>query len=139
MSFFNAINFYGLGFPLRYRSYKIVNSSIGFFFSIFSIVFFLCLFFQIFIEEDFIFFSYYKENKPSNKINLKNIFMIGLVDNNGIPYHLNNNYMNFEMNLISIKHISESENYVSNIIKNETKIDLKRCDNFNNIHNYFHY
>lgn len=139
MSFFNAINFYGLGFPLRYRSYKIVNSSIGFFFSILSIVFFLCLFFQIFIEEDFIFFTYYKENKPSNKINLKNTFMIGLVDNNGIPYHLNNNYINFEMNLISIKHISGSDNYVSNIIKNETKIDLKSCDNFNDIHNSFHY
>ncbi len=132
MSISDYINFYGLNFPLRYKSKENFFNFFGLFLAIFSIVFFIFFSYIFIFDDNYEIFTNIQDNSPLEKINLKNSYiMIGLVDINGIPYDIDNNYINLEMNLISVHPIFDNNSYLINVSKNITKVNLEKCDDYN--------
>ena len=139
MSISDYINFYGLNFPLRYKSKENFLNMFGLFLAIFSIIFFIYFSYVFIFDDNYTIFTNIVDNSPLKKINLKNSYiMIGLVDINGIPYDIDNNYINLEMNLISVHHIFDNNSYLINVSKNITKVNLNNCDDYK-IYNKINY
>ena len=139
MSITDYINFYGLNFPLRYKSKENFLTFIGLFLTIFSIVLFIFFFYVIIFDDNFTIYTKIVDNSPLEKINLNTSYiMIGIVDTNGVPFDINNNYINLEINLISVHHIVDNISYLINVSKNITNVNLKNCNDYK-IYNKINY
>ena len=76
MSITDYINFYGLNFPLRYKSKENFLTFIGLFLTIFSIGFFIFFFYVIIFDDNFTIYTKIVDNSPLEKINLNTSYIM---------------------------------------------------------------
>ena len=122
----STINFYGINFQMRYKKEILFSSCIGILFSCITLICLIFLIIKYFIElihySNFRVIPNIKDLDRNSSINFTNSpIMLGLSDNNGIPFELNKKVFN----IIMIR-----QTVFSLINENDTFIGLNRNDNY---------
>ena len=122
----STINFYGINFQMRYKKEILFSSCIGILFSCITLICLIFLIIKYFIEliqySNFRVIPNIKDLDRNSSINFTNSpIMLGLSDNNGIPFELNKKVFN----IIMIR-----QTVFSLINENDTFIGLNRIDNY---------
>ena len=139
----SKLNFFGINFPIRYRREKKYLSYMGILFSLITLI----LIISLSIKYIFDLFNYKNFIVIQNEINLDKTkildlsnsqIMVGLINNHGNPYNINNKFFNIIMSKQSFSPFLNNNNNINNknfnglnIINNIIKFDFCNISELN--------